>query len=48
MPKINYISDNENLNKEKKKKQFRNWHFLSVFIYLIQIIISSIGIYLSI
>ena len=47
MPKINYISDNENLNKEKKKKQFRNWHFLSVFIYLIQIIISSIGIYLS-
>ncbi len=48
MPKINYISDNENLNKEKKKKQFRNWHFLSVFIYLIQIIISIIGIYLSI
>ena len=48
MPKINFISDNENLNKEKKKKQFRNWHFLSVFIYLIQIIISSIGIYLSI
>ena len=48
MPKINYISDNENLNKEKKKKQFRNWHYSSVFIYLIQIIISSIGIYLSI
>lgn len=48
MPKINFISDNKNLNKEKKKKQFRNWHFLSVFIYLIQIIISSIGIYLSI
>jgi hypothetical protein len=48
MPKINFISDNENLNKEKKKKQFRNWHYSSVFIYLIQIIISSIGIYLSI
>lgn len=48
MPKINYISDNENLNKEKKKKQFRNWHYSSVLIYLIQIIISSIGIYLSI
>jgi len=48
MPKINFISDNKNLNKEKKKKQFRNWHYSSVFIYLIQIIISSIGIYLSI
>ena len=48
MPKINFISDNKNLNKEKKKKQFRNWHYSSVFIYLIQIIISTIGIYLSI
>ena len=48
MPKINFISDNKNLDKEKKKKQFRNWHYSSVFIYLIQIIISSIGIYLSI
>jgi hypothetical protein len=48
MPKINFISDNENINKEKKKKQFRNWHYSSVFIYLIQIIISTIGIYLSI
>ena len=48
MPKINFISDNENINKEKKKKQFRNWHYSSVFIYLIQIIISIIGIYLSI
>ena len=48
MPKINFISDSDSLEKEKKKKQFRNWHFSSVFIYLIQIIISSIGIYLSI
>ena len=48
MPKINFISDSDNLEKEKKKKQFRNWHFSSVFIYLIQIIISIVGIYLNI
>ena len=48
MPKINFISDSDSLEKEKKKKQFRNWHFSSVFIYLIQIIISIVGIYLSI
>jgi len=48
MPKINFISDSDSLEKEKKKKQFRNWHFSSVFIYLVQIIISIVGIYLSI
>ena len=48
MPKINFISDSDSLEKEKKKKQFRNWHFSSVFIYLIQIIISIVGIYLNI
>ena len=48
MPKINFISDSDSLDKEKKKKQFRNWHFSSVFIYLIQIIISIVGIYLNI
>ena len=48
MPKINFISDSHSLEKEKKKKQFRNWHFSSVFIYLIQIIISIVGIYLNI
>ena len=48
MPKINFISDSNNLEKKKKKKQFRNWHFSSVFIYLIQIIISIVGIYLNI
>jgi len=48
MPKINFISNSDNLEKEKKKKQFRNWHFSSVFIYLIQIIISIVGIYLNI
>ena len=47
MPKINFISDSDSLEKEKKKKQFRNWHFSSVFIYLIQIIISIAGIYLN-
>ena len=47
MPKINFISDNNDLEKKKKKKQFRNWHFSSVFIYLIQIIISIAGIYLN-
>ena len=47
MPKINFISDSNNLEKKKKKKQFRNWHFSSVFIYLIQIIISIAGIYLN-
>ena len=48
MPKINFISDSDFLEKEKKKKQFRNWHFSSVFVYLIQIIISIVGIYLNI
>ena len=48
MPKINFISDSDNLEKEKKKKQFRNWHYSSVFVYLIQIIISIVGIYLNI
>jgi len=48
MPKINFISDSDSLEKEKKKKQFRSWHFSSVFIYLIQIIISIVGIYLNI
>jgi magnesium-transporting ATPase (P-type) len=48
MPKINFISDSDSLEKEKKKKQFRYWHFSSVFIYLIQIIISIVGIYLNI
>ena len=48
MPKINFISDSDSLEKEKKKRQFRNWHFSSVFIYLIQIIISIVGIYLNI
>ena len=48
MPKINFISDSNSLEKEKKKKQFRIWHFSSVFIYLIQIIISIVGIYLNI
>mgnify|MGYP006080674721 FL=1 len=48
MPKINFISDSDSLEKEKKKKQFRNWHFSSVFIYLIQIIISIVGIYINI
>ena len=48
MPKINFISDSDSLEKEKKKKQFRNWHFSSVFVYLIQIIISIVGIYLNI
>ena len=48
MPKINFISDSDNIEKKKKKKQFRNWHFSSVFIYLIQIIISIVGIYLNI
>ena len=48
MPKINFISDSDSLEKEKKKKQFRYWHFSSVFIYFIQIIISIVGIYLNI
>ena len=48
MPKINFISDSNSLEKEKKKKQFRSWHFSSVLIYLIQIIISIVGIYLNI
>ena len=48
MPKLNFISDNKNLTKEMKKKQFKYWHFSSVFIYLIQIILSIIGIYLNI
>ena len=48
MPKINFISDSDSLEKEKKKKQFKSWHFSSVFIYLIQIIISIVGIYLNI
>ena len=48
MPKINFISDSDSLEQEKKKKQFRSWHFSSVFIYLIQIIISIVGIYLNI
>ena len=48
MPKINFISDSDTLEKEKKKKQFRSWHFSSVLIYLIQIIISIVGIYLNI
>ncbi len=48
MPKINFISDSADLTEKKKKKQFKYWHFSSVFIYLIQIIISIIGIYLNI
>ena len=48
MPKLNFISDSNNLRKEIKKKQFKNWHFSSIFIYLIQIILSIIGIYLNI
>ncbi len=48
MPKLNYISDSNNLTSENKKKQFRYWHFSSVFIYLIQIILSIFGIYLNI
>ena len=48
MPKLNYISDSNNLTRENKKKQFRYWHFSSVFIYLIQIILSIFGIYLNI
>ena len=48
MPKLNYISDSNNLTKDNKKKQFRYWHFSSVFIYLIQIILSIVGIYLNI
>jgi len=47
-PKINFISDSNNLTEEKKKKQFIYWHFSSVFIYIIQIIISIVGIYLNI
>ena len=48
MPKLNYISDSNNLTSENKKKQFKYWHFSSVFIYLIQIIFSTVGIYLNI
>ncbi|MBH88559.1 MAG: hypothetical protein CMJ12_05285 [Pelagibacterales bacterium] len=48
MPKINYISDNNNLEEKKKKKSFRNWHLSSVFIYLVQIIMAVIGIILNI
>ena len=48
MPKLNFISDSNNLRKEIKKKQFKYWHFSSIFIYLIQIILSIIGIYLNI
>ena len=48
MPKLNYISDSNNLTRENKKKQFRYWHFSSVFIYLIQIILSIYGMYLNI
>jgi len=48
MPKLNYISDSNNLTSENKKKQFKYWHFSSVFIYLIQIIFSIVGIYLNI
>ena len=48
MPKLNFISDSNNLTKEIKKKQFKYWHFSSVFIYLIQIILSITGIYLNI
>ena len=48
MPKLNYISDSNNLTSENKKKQFRYWHFSSVFIYLIQIILSIVGISLNI
>jgi len=48
MPKINFISDSNNLTEKKKKKQFKYWHFSSVFTYLIQIIISIIGIFLYI
>ena len=48
MPKLNFISDSNNLTKEIKKKQFKYWHFSSIFIYLIQIILSIIGIYLNI
>ena len=47
MPKINFISDNDNLTNEKKRKQFLYWHFSSVFIYTMQMIISIIGIYLN-
>ena len=46
MPKINSISDNNNLEEMQKKKLFRNWHFTSVFIYLIQIIMAIVGIIL--
>ncbi len=48
MPKLNYISDSNNLKSENKKKQFKYWHFSSVFIYLIQIILSIVGISLNI
>lgn len=48
MPKLNYISDSNNLTSENKKKQFKYWHFSSVFIYLIQIILSIVGISLNI
>lgn len=44
MPKINSISDSDNIEEKKKKKLFRNWHFSSVFIYLTQIIMALIGI----
>ena len=45
MPKINKAKDSIRLKKTHNNKSFKYWHFVSVIIYLIQMIITSIIIY---